>query len=143
MNANCQLATANLHSMPSLWVTVYDNGQFRATFVSAAEAVSTVRGAFSDRLCIVIDSQQREAWLADDRAVALDDDFPIHPTRAETELRKLTTRADLQFEILDDGTALYWSRNRELLDVCPELYRERVLDVLSTQKRKAERQVAA
>jgi hypothetical protein len=122
-------------AMPELWVSVYDDRQPRAAFVSAAEAVATVRGSFSDKLCVVLDAQLRERWLEDDRAVALDDDFPIHPTRAETELRKLTVRADLQFMSLESGAALYWSRNREILDVVPELYRAEVLEMLGTGRR--------
>ena len=113
-------------SMPTLWVSLYDGRKFRAAFADAKDAVMTAR-AFSDGACIHLDAQLREEWLQNDRAHALVDEYPIHPTRAETFLRDLASRADLQWLTLDDGSALYWFRSIELLAVVPEHLRAAVL----------------
>lgn len=124
---------------PPLWVSVFDGGEFRAAFVCPHDALASLRGAFTASVLIHIDAQLRDRWLDDDRAVATEEEYPIHPTRAELGLFAQTARADLQHLSLDQsGGSIYWHRNREVLHVAPEYLREELIAQLGTGSRQKE-----
>lgn len=100
---------------PALWAELFHGGQFRASFVSAGEAVRCA-SAFGSQACIVIDAQMREQWLADDMAV---EEYPSHPSRAERALREIADRADLLCMALEDGRLVLWYRDAKAFSVYP------------------------
>ena len=123
-------------TMPALLVSVFHRRALAAVYVSPALAVSVPR-SLSAGTVIHMDGILREEWLTQERSQAMPEEFPIHPTPLETKLHTLAGRHELQQMTLEDGGLVYWDDGRDILDVCPEILRSRVMEVLSLEHRRA------
>ena len=123
-------------TMPALLVSIFHRRALAAVYVSPALAVAVPR-SLSAGTVIHVDGILREEWLNQERYRALQDEFPIHPTPLETKLHALAVKHEFQRMTLEDGGLVFWDDGRDILDVCPEILRARVMEVLSIENRRA------